>query len=357
MTWSLFTCENPDFAVRSIPDDVLFRVRRAALDNSEVFRWYPYISWWHNSKKVLGDMFICCDQLSNETLSLDEPVQVLSALLQLLHYHPVPIIEVQPVTISIDSEDEDVNDTPSFNRERFMTRVPSYDYKTVIPLPVLQPTLFDLADKYGLSIDIFRALCSHLLAHAPTHPLRVYGFAASFECHHQRCRKARPSPSVIEENSSPADQRFGIDAEKEMEKEMRKVASKASQFLEPVGSYPMEEVLDAIPDVRALHRVVRLQHLRVKVLRDALNESEIFPKGYGTCLSHRENTMDCWDRQRKALAGKIDSGTDVAGEMELFVDTLAQCKTCHKAGVAAVEMLAYVCYRLLLQVQHAAWLA
>lgn len=35
-----------------------------------------------------------------------------------------------------------------------------------------------------------------------------------------------------------------------------------------------------------------------------------------------------------------DVGTDVAGEMELFVDTLAQCKTCHKAGVAAVEMLA-----------------
>jgi hypothetical protein len=76
--------------------------------------------------------------------------------------------------------------------------------------------------------------------------------------------------------------------------------------------------------------------------------------------------MDCWDRQRKALAGKIDSGaavvrcqfchltnallwiphlpfdvgTDVAGEMELFVDTLKECKTCHKAGVAAVEMLA-----------------
>lgn len=34
------------------------------------------------------------------------------------------------------------------------------------------------------------------------------------------------------------------------------------------------------------------------------------------------------------------SGTDVAGEMELFVDTLEGCKICHKAGTAAVEMLA-----------------
>lgn len=33
-------------------------------------------------------------------------------------------------------------------------------------------------------------------------------------------------------------------------------------------------------------------------------------------------------------------GTDVAGEMALFVDTLKPCHTCYKAGVAAVEMLA-----------------
>lgn len=228
-------------------------------------------------------MFICCDQLSNETLNLHEPAQALSALLQLLHYHPAPIVDSQSDILSADSGDEDVNDT-SFNREKFMPRIPSYDYKTVIPLPVLQPALFDLVDKYGLSIDIFKALCSHLVAHAPTHPLRVYGFAASFEYHHYRCRGARLSSSVIAEDSSLADQKFGIVAEKEMENEMRKVASKASQFLEPIGSYPMQEVLDAIPDVKALHRVVRLQHSRVKALRDALSESEIFPKGESLML-------------------------------------------------------------------------
>jgi len=283
MTWSSFTCDNPDFAVRSVPDDVLFHVQRAALDNSEVFRRSHDFSWWHSSKIVLGDMFICCDQLNNETLNLHEPAQALSALLHLLHYHPAPTV----VSQYAGSEDEDVNDT-SFNRERFMPRIPSYDCKTVIPLPVLQPTLFDLVDKYGLSIDIFRVLCSHFEAHAPTHPLRVYGFAASFEFHHYRRRGTTrlSSAAVAIEDSSPADRKFGIGAEKEMENDMRKVASKASQFLEPVGSYPMSEVLDAIPDVRALHRIVRLQHLRVKALRDALCESEIFPKGECECHLH-----------------------------------------------------------------------
>ena len=32
--------------------------------------------------------------------------------------------------------------------------------------------------------------------------------------------------------------------------------------------------------------------------------------------------------------------TDVAGEMDALPDTLHDCKTCHKACVAAVEMLA-----------------
>ncbi len=70
------------------------------------------------------------------------------------------------------------------------------------------------------------------------------------------------------------------------------------------------------------------------------------------------------------------AGTDVAGEMELFVDTLKPCNTCYKAGVAAVEMLAvsdcirlgvflgltdcilqYKCYRVPKQVQLYAGLA
>ena len=32
--------------------------------------------------------------------------------------------------------------------------------------------------------------------------------------------------------------------------------------------------------------------------------------------------------------------TDVAGEMDALTETFADCKTCHKACVAAVDMLA-----------------
>lgn len=38
MTWTLFTCGNPDFAIRSVPDGVVFQVQRAALNGSEIFR-------------------------------------------------------------------------------------------------------------------------------------------------------------------------------------------------------------------------------------------------------------------------------------------------------------------------------
>jgi hypothetical protein len=223
-------------------------------------------------------MFFCCEQpadaLSDDTLDLDETAQSLSALLHLLHFHPEAPIPTE-TTLGHES-----TANSKFNRDHFLPRIPSYDRSTVTPLPVLQPMLFDLVDKYGLSIEVFKVLCLHLLAHAPSHPLRVYGFAASFEPGSLRRRSpAAFSAGKSDEKRDPSDDQFGVSAEKEMEKQMRKTASKASQFLEPIGSYSMEEVLDAIPNVKALHRIVQFQHLRVKNLREVLNESEIFPKG------------------------------------------------------------------------------
>jgi len=44
------------------------------------------------------------------------------------------------------------------------------------------------------------------------------------------------------------------------------------------------------------------------------------------------------------------AATDVAGEMDALTDTFHDCKTCHKACVAAVDMLtvrlAYSCHPL-----------
>lgn len=85
-------------------------------------------------------------------------------------------------------------------------------------------------------------------------------------------------------------------------------------------------------------------------------DTNIIP-GYGRCQSHGEMSEASWDRQRKALIGRIECGTlptcsrtcldpngpavtDVAGEMDALTDTFADCKACHKACTAAVEMLA-----------------
>jgi hypothetical protein len=228
-------------------------------------------------------MFICCEHptenpAGEETLDLNESVEGLTPLLHLLHYPPKP----PDPNDTVPAEEPRANS--EFNREQFLPRIPSYDLSTIIPLPVLQPMLFDLADKYGLSIDIFKVLCSHLLAHAPLHPLRVYGFAASFEPNYLRRRSRATLAAPADDKQDLSQDQFGAGAEKEMERQMHKVASKASQFLEPIGSYPMAEVLDAIPSVKALHRIVQLQHLRVKTLKEVLNESDIFPRGKTTTL-------------------------------------------------------------------------
>jgi len=38
MTWTTFHCEEPDFWVRSVQDDVCFDAERSSLERSDVFR-------------------------------------------------------------------------------------------------------------------------------------------------------------------------------------------------------------------------------------------------------------------------------------------------------------------------------
>ncbi|PPQ63512.1 hypothetical protein CVT24_004740 [Panaeolus cyanescens] len=323
--WSTFTCENADFKVRSVPDNIVFNARRTALLDSEVFR----------------DMFDMCDPGSpdaDEPLDLHETSSELIALLRLLHDPPVAPKELPPITV--------------YDSRR-------YDPATVIPLPLLLSLVFPLVDKYAIKEETINALKLHLHAHARTHALEVYAFA------------------TVNHN------------------DMEWIASAASQYIQPLASYRFEEI-KVIPNVIAYHKLVRLQDFRVKALRDLLLGEDIFPRGkhlnvaallnpssldlptcllgYGACPTHRERTIASWDRQRKALMGRIETGnirltcipfvrfppftfakyhsmrkhsaTDVAGEMGALTDTLSECKTCQKACIAAVEMLAYKCHRL-----------
>jgi len=174
-------------------------------------------------------------------------------------------------------------------------------------LPLLKSLLSVTAEKYTLDPEIVKVLKVHLLAHAPAHGLDVYGFASS----------------------------HGLEWE----------ACKASRYVLPLASYRFEEI-KVIPNVIAYHKLLRLQDFRVKALRDLLLGEDLFPHGYGKCQSHWEMSEASWDRQRKALIGRIECVTDVAGEMDALTDTFADCKTCHKACIAAVEMLAYKCKRI-----------
>jgi hypothetical protein len=41
--WSSFHCANPDFVVKSVPDNATFAVNRKAMEASEIFRMIPVL--------------------------------------------------------------------------------------------------------------------------------------------------------------------------------------------------------------------------------------------------------------------------------------------------------------------------
>ncbi|KAJ7899974.1 hypothetical protein B0H14DRAFT_2671699, partial [Mycena olivaceomarginata] len=272
--------EDADFLVRSWLDGSTFAVNRGKLEKgSHVFR----------------DMFSCCDSgaENQQVLDLHESESTLSALLRLLHSPPDPPVQFQREP----------------QAEKFSTLLPvRYDESTAIPLPVLRVLLY-LADKYALSDrGALESLHAHLLAHAPTDGLTVYGLALTLG-------------------------------------DMPYVAAEASQYVLPLAWYSPEEA-KVVPTVAAYHNVLQLQAYRVKALQDILLREELFPHGYGMCPTHNTSAAAVWARTRLILARKIETNTDVAGEMESLVYIFQSCTTCCKAFNAAVDMLAYKCRRV-----------
>ncbi|TFK20157.1 hypothetical protein FA15DRAFT_140849 [Coprinopsis marcescibilis] len=275
--WTKFECNNPDFHVRSLPDNVTFGVTRLAMQRSEVFR----------------DMFSLCEpgtadasavRVPEDTVDLDEPSETLTILLTLLHNPPDAPVETT---------------TDPYKKE--------YDPATVIPLPLLESVILRLIDKYALEEAIVRSLEIHLQAHGPTHGLKVHCIALAHDRIH--------------------------------------AANLASQYILPIAQYTKEEV-KYIPTVQAYHNIVRFQDFRVKALRDLVLNEDIFPHGYGECSVHRDRTLTAWDTRRRGLLARIETGSDVAWEMKGLEETFRNCNTCHKACIAAVEMLSYKCRRI-----------
>ncbi|KAJ6519475.1 hypothetical protein C8R45DRAFT_23142 [Mycena sanguinolenta] len=270
--------EDADFLVRSLLDGSTFAVNRAKLEKgSHVFR----------------DMFSCCDAAAGDNkqvLDLHEPESALSALFRLLHDPPNPPVLWQ-------------------RAEKFETQLPvRYDLSTAIPLPILRRLLY-LVDKYALSdAVVLESLRAHLLAHAPTDGLTVYGLSLTLGA-------------------------------------MPYVAAESSQYILPLAWYTPEEA-KIVPTVSAYHDVLCLQAFRVKALKDILLHEELFPHGYGRCPTHNTSAEAFWHRARLILARKIETNTDVAGEMDTMLYIFQSCATCCKAFRAAVDMLAYKCRRV-----------
>ncbi len=220
-------------------------------------------------------MFRCCDSRTTRTdeiVRLDEHASNLTVLLNVLHYPICPPIRVHSHT------------KPYRDRNSAQSNQRQYNPGTVIPLPII-PLLLSLADKYCIE-SITETLSVHLSAHAPTDPLRVYGYAVA----------------------------FGLGT----------AASMASQYLDPMASYAASQV-EVIPTVAAYHRVLVLQNFRVQALRRILSGEEIFPHGafpsawhnvvlmlrplagYGLCASHQRQTTSIWEARRSFLMGGIQS--------------------------------------------------
>ncbi|KAG6381395.1 hypothetical protein JVT61DRAFT_5809 [Boletus reticuloceps] len=277
----------PDLRVRSIPDQEEFNVHKTALCTSEVFR----------------DMFACCDQEYsfvnahdgiqdvNQVLELDESASTLRLLLRLLHFPPPP----PPLSLSA-------------RETRRMGKPVSLYEGALIPFPLLTD-MVRLADKYGLSEPLRRAIYAHLFANASIHPLEVYAYAT----------------------------RNNLDD----------VAAEASAYLlhPPLSTYS-EDQIALIPSVSAYHDLVRLHSYRTKQLKSILLREDIFPFGYGACVAHQENTTRAWNDSRMLLATQLDAATDLVAEMSVLLTQFDSCTTCYKACLAAIEMLGYKCNRI-----------
>ncbi|KAH8120551.1 hypothetical protein DFH11DRAFT_71694 [Phellopilus nigrolimitatus] len=271
-----------DFFIHCLPEEVLFGVKKVQLAEGS---------------GVFSNMFLCCEQgkgtmnTPTRTLEIYESANMLSLLLHLLHEPPSPY-----------SKDEISSESRDFGKYAIVAPT------SAIPLPLL-PALFQVADKYALALPTIHALQTHLAAYVSTAPLVVYGLATQL--------------------SLPF------------------IADAASAFLitPPLHTYSLEQI-SAIPTAEAYHTLLLLLHHRTCRIKELLLHEDLFPHGYGVCLSHRDSAKLLWEEKRRALLPHVDADTDVAAEMSIELGKLTKCPTCHKAWLAATDMLAYKCQKI-----------
>lgn len=125
------------------------------------------------------------------------------------------------------------------NNKSILKQPEIYKERTAIPFPLLQ-SMLQLADKYALPQTTIETLGEHLSVYVQANALQVYALATSYG--------------------------------------LGRVASKASEYLIPIGLYGFDEI-KMLPTVEAYHKIVQLQDYRVKAMKELVLTEDIFPHG------------------------------------------------------------------------------
>lgn len=201
-------------------------------------------------------MFSCCTKEGgsddSSTIELYETANDVALLIQLLSYPPSEL-----------SWKSMIKGTSQ------RTFVPM---EAVIPHPLL-PRLFVLAEKYAFTSPIMNALQTHLAAQAPAAPILVYGIATQYS--------------------------------------LPDIADKASAFITaPLDTYSTGQI-KIIPNAEAYHKLLLLQNYRKLKMKELLEKEELFPHGYGACVSHKSHAEAVWNETRETLLKELNCGKNV----------------------------------------------
>jgi len=286
-----FSCSNPDFTIRTVPDGKVFEVNKARMAvGSRIFR----------------DMFFVCTEVDTGDIASSGEAMGAEGDME-IHEHP----DVFALFLAVVHGDrKDAN--PSVESEKN----PAKDQPQPIvstPLPDSAPTrffrpLWAMFDKYDVPSEhqqIAEAWLKQNAEQDQRSALEVYAVAHQLNLTH--------------------------------------IASHTSQYLlsRPLKSYTLAEVEAYFPSAKAYHRLHLLHEHRIMLLRGILLKEDIFPHDYGLCPKHGESTRAMWAQRQRDIAHRITAGTNLPAEVAIIKGSLAACHKCNRACNMAVKMLEY----------------
>lgn len=288
-------CEDPDCTLVSV-EGRKFLTRKDLLGvASDTFR----------------DMFEASDPPPSpepqHPIELPETSHTISLMLSVVHSVPITFPQRERVKFQVGKPEPDVR--------REAANVPPPE--GLLPFENVRELLRPLAEKYAFNAALVRALKTHLAQHIMRYPMDVYVLASALE--------------------------IGA-LEREEQREMRLIASDASQYLHSptLTSLPLSTARK-FPSAESYAALLRLQLYRTDKLKEILRDSKtsgVFPFDYNICKDHGVMTRKVWEARKKTLQDELDAGTDLAVQMgNTVLPAVRHCDKCSQGVTAAVEMI------------------